>query len=431
MDDEIDLRRYVRVVWRRRYMVGVCALLAALAVGFVSTLSPPAYETSALVLMTPSPLHVGGAADAPGPKIETVLLREIPTETLVAFARSRATMGKLAQEMADGAPSNGAFPEVLTVQTIRNTNLVELRVRGRDPQRVTATANKWAALVASSSLALFAAEAQQSFAFFDSRLEEMASRLQAAEQAQREFEAGSRLQVLEARDKALTDLVAGYEVWFTDLGVVIARVDAERAQVDRQLQVQPKTLVLRKSITSDPLLHAAATATDKSTFAEISKLRLQNEELNPVYITLAQAGSQLAVDAVARRTERERVALAMVRLNHELGLLRAEIGELKLLAGQFARAVSNETQLYNVLLQRREEARIASVSQAGFSRVVAEATVPSSPAPARTLFKAAIAGILGLVTGAAAALVLEYFSVAPSALVPAPAPRGAMPPGDA
>jgi uncharacterized protein involved in exopolysaccharide biosynthesis len=299
---------------------------------------------------------------------------------------------------------------------IRSTNLVELKVRGTDPNRAAKLANEWARIVATESEALFATEANVSYAFFDTRLEEAKARLEAAEKALRGFNASSKIGILQARLNAITSQISSYQSRQTDLSVSLQKAETELAQTEAQIGRQPKTLTLSKSITTDPFLQQTASDVTKQDFAELSKLRLNSEELNPVYVNLDQSRADLSIQVAALRTERAKIADALTQMNRELTDLRSPLALQQLEQTQLTRAVENAKQVYDVLLQRREEARVASASQAGSVKPVAEAMVPLVPVSPRKALNITLAAVLGLMAGTMVALIVEYF--APLAAVP-------------
>lgn len=412
MDEEIDLRQYLNVLWRRRHTIAVVTLAAVLAAGVFSFLSPPVYETKAIVLVSKPSFQVGTPPDPsnPGLKIGAILVSELPTETLVAYAKSPMITRKVVGKVSAGAVRNLTFAEELSAQVVRNTNLVELKVRGSDPERAVMIANKWAAVVTTQSESLFSTEAQQSYAFFDARLSETKARLEAAEEAVRKFNASSKIGVLQARLNAVTGQIAAYQSRLTDLSVALQRAETELAQTEAQIRHQPRTLTLSKSITADPFLHQAASEATKQDFIELSKLKFKNEELNPVYTNLDQARANLYIQVAGLRAERAKVTEAIAQLNDELNGLRSQLASQQLLQTQLVRSVDSAKQVYDVLLQRREEARVASASQTGSVKLVAEAIVPDSPVAPRKMLNITLAAILGLMAGTMSAFVMEYFS---------------------
>ncbi len=418
MDDEIDLRQYLKILWRRRHTVVAVTVASVLAAGLFSFLSPPIFEAKAMVLVAKPSFQAGAPPDPinPGLKIGAVLVPEFPTETLVAFAKSSVIIHKVTEQAFKGTVQGSNLAKNLTVTAVRNTNLIEFKVQGSDPAGAARVANQWATVVTAESELLFSTGAKQSYSFFDTRLGETKLRLEAAEETVRNFNASSKIGVLQARLNAVTGQIAAYQSRLTDVSVALQRLETELVRTEAQIQHQPRILTLSKSITTDPFLHQAASEAAKQGFVELSRLQLKNEELNPVYLNLDQARANLDIQAAGLRTESAKITQAIVRLNGELNDLRSQLAGQQSLQTQLARSVDSAKQVYDVLQQRREEAQIASASQAGSVKVVAQAIVPDLPVAPRKMLNVTLAGVLGLIAGTMLAFMMEFFNI------PAPVP---------
>lgn len=417
MDDDIDLGRYLRVLWRWRYLIAAAVLAGAVLAGLYASLIPPTYEAKSMVLVSKPTLQVGSAPTGviQGLQIGTVFVSELAAETLVAFAKSPTVLQVVDQQL--GGAVRGANGTAFSAHTVRNTNLVELLARGRDPLVTAKAANVWAEVVSAQSEALFSAEAQQSFTFFDRQLRETTEQFNHAARAQRDFNARSQVALLQAQVNTATAQIASYQSRLIDIAVARRRAEVELAQTDTQLRLQPKTLTLSKSITTDPFLHQAATQGSQRDFSELSKLQLKTEEMNPVHLHLTQGKADLAVRVASLRAEQERVSTVLTQLTRSLDQLRGQLAAQQHTQAELARTVDNARQIYSVLLQRREEARLASTSQSGSARLVAAATVPESPVAPRRSLSILFGLALGLMAGVVLAFVMEHITTASQGLV--------------
>lgn len=154
MDDEIDLRQYLNILWRRRGTITVVTLVAALAAVLFGFLAPPLYEAEALLFVARPPLEGLTLADPSNPNLRFIIGPQSPpallVQTIVELARSRLLQRKLAGEVLVN-PTDAKLDEELTARGLPEANLVKLRVRGNDPNRVARTANLWGELVISES----------------------------------------------------------------------------------------------------------------------------------------------------------------------------------------------------------------------------------------------------------------------------------------
>lgn len=405
--DEIDLLAYAGVLWRWRTFVAAITVIAVATAWLVTLRIPPVYEATSVLMVAKNPYQVGAPPDPtnPGLKIGSALPQDIPAETLVAFVKLPSTMQAVAERVRGSR--KGGLGAQMRAATIRNTNLVELRVRGSNPEEVAKIANAWGAVVLTESQALFASTARQSLTFFENRMQEAEKALRAAEQTNRNFAAASRITLLQTRVNALTGQISGYQSRLTDLTISTERAKTELAQTEAQLARQPRTLVLTKSLDSDPLMMQATRDAAKRDITQLSNLSLRTEELNPVYWVLVQGRTNLIIQIQALETERRQVLAALTRFNRELDLVRRQLATDQLTASRLAEAVATARQIYDVLLQRSEESRVASAADSAPVRAVADAVAPEAPIGSRRLLNLALAGMLGLIVGSVSAFIAE------------------------
>ncbi len=146
MDDEMDLRQFMNLLWRKRYAVSGVILVSVLSAGLFSLISPPTYEAEALVVVASPQLQIRITVALGRFGSETVVLPAPPRsygDALVELAKSPALIRKLTKKVS-GTPAPGeTLAEALFAQTDRSASLVKLKVRGRDANRVARIANLW------------------------------------------------------------------------------------------------------------------------------------------------------------------------------------------------------------------------------------------------------------------------------------------------
>ena len=421
VDDEIDLRELLRVLWRGRRTIAGCALSAALvAVGLSVFVLPQAYESRVLLLVTRPQVQI---VDPSSPAFRTGELNvtartdpELSADGVATLARAPALIEEVARRA--GVPVRKL--ESAQARAIRNSSLVELRVRWSDPQTAQRIAAVWAEVVVARARILASSRGQGSYALFGRRLDAALERLKVAEQALRHFDALSRIGELQARLGRLTDQLASYEGRRNDLSVSLMRAEGELAAIEAQLQRQPRTLTLSKSVATDPFFHQAVTTASGRSFLELSRLTLRTEEQNPVYTALSQARANAAVAAQALRVEKFRVEQAMQEIQREIATLRSELAAQTLIRTRLARDVENARRVYDVLFQRREEVRLAAATPSGSVQLAAPASRPDGPVSPRPVLNTIIAAVLGAMVGTLAVLVMGAWKGLAHSLAPDP-----------
>lgn len=122
VDDEIDLRQYLIVLWRRRYTIAAITLTAVVAAALFSFLSSPTYESQALIQLSE---HSATVYASPSTAAEVL--------TAPSF------LDPIAKEF--GMASGRELLKRVKVEPVRDTRMVRLKVRDSSAERARNIAN--------------------------------------------------------------------------------------------------------------------------------------------------------------------------------------------------------------------------------------------------------------------------------------------------
>lgn len=413
MGEILDLRWALSVVWRRRLLITVVICAFLLAGVALNAVIPPVYESRAMVLVANPPFQVGSPTEpgGTGPKFGVQLTPTLSTEAFIGFATSPALIQRLATE-TEGRPTQRLRNVALVARRIRDTNLVELRVRGRGAARVAKIASAWIRLLAAEGNSLLSSTIHESTAVLERRLTDARRRLSEAEERSSRFQAVSRVGLLEARIRQATEQIAQFRRRLSDVAVEVATFREELAQVTAEARRQPQVRTLAKSLFDDRFLEKAVDERRQLTLRELSGLKVATEEIDPLYDQLRAQRADLVVRIRALEAERAQLRVEVGRLEAEVRRLRAALAADRLVEQRLARDLENARQVFDVVLKRHEEALIASGTLLGVIRTVVRPVVPDEPiAPRRTL-NLAVAAIFGLLAGGLTAVVIEQYGFA-------------------
>lgn len=420
-DDEIDLREVFRSLWRARWRILSVAVLAALGAAFLSSfVLPQTYEARAVLMVTSSQvqtvdpdnpsLRVGGDLN-----VVAVLKPEMSAEALAALARSVA----VATEVAHRAGVSVRWLEKrMHASVLRGTNLVELRVRAFDPKTAKEIAVVWSHVLLERSRQAFATQAEEAYRSFAGRLREAQAAVERGDVELKEFQSRSRIGELQARLAKLTDQLATYEVRANDLDVALVRAEAEFEQLKEEVRRQPPKLVLERALATDPFMLQVAAESNRAGVRETAGLTLRVEEQNPVYNSVRDRSHVASVAVTSLRAEKARVEFQIRRLREEIAGLRSQLAQEQLEETRLRRRVDATRRVYDALLQRREEARIAALSGLGSVELVAPAVARERPVSPHPALNTALAGTLGFLVAVFWVLVRDQWaaSAEPSAV---------------
>ena len=130
---ENELRRYSAIVWRWAWLIALGAVLAAAAAYITSRLTSPVYAASATLLVNEAPN--GKTAD-----YSSILTSERLAQTYSEMMTKRPILDEVISKLKlNVAPDELA--KRISVNLVRDTQLIELQVEDEDPQRAAAIAN--------------------------------------------------------------------------------------------------------------------------------------------------------------------------------------------------------------------------------------------------------------------------------------------------
>ena len=398
MEEEIDLRAYIAVLFKYKYWIAGLAVVAALVAMGVSFVLPPIYEATALVAIT-QPRY----AMRFDPRFATTDNVEPPYKAYPDLAIGDQILSELIEslgpELEAEERSVRAVRGMLQAQTGGDPSIVRLTVRNGDPQRASLIANDWATVFVNQVNRLYG-ESEEDLAFFEEQLVGAQGTLARAEQALVDYQARNQAAILEQQ--------------------LISKQEALKEYMDIVYSVR---LVVHDARLLQERLRAQDATARLSSGEELAALLLEVNDRNaedlPVQLQIVSQGAtgktvgeQIALlDALIRAAEDKLVVLQkeaeslepeILRLQESLAQARAEEEQRKL-----ARDVAQETVL--TLSRKVAEARIAAQDATGEVRLASRAVTPDRPASPRKMLNTAIGGALGLLLGVLGAFAIEYW----------------------
>jgi polysaccharide biosynthesis transport protein len=400
MDQDIDLREYIAVLFKYKFWIAGLAIGAAIVAFVVSLLLPPTYQATALVAVIKPKYEM--QFDPRFQLVGTNLLPPYKAYPLLAMGDEL-----LAALIADmGA---GLAPELRTVEALRarleakngaDPSIVQLSARDGDPQRAAAIANRWAERLVAAANDLYAPSEDQQ-AFYEQQQAEAEVHLAQAERDLIDFQARNQASILSAQ------------------------LDDKRATLEAYLGVaRSVALIVQDANSLRDRLRTHGEGSAASPGDELTALLLQIDALSrtelPIQLQVSTqpdlggktVGDQVAfLDSLIRVLEgrqavldREARALEPDILALQEQLTAMQIQEERL---QTVRELAQDT--YVTLSNKVTEARIAAQDTTGDVRLASLATPPRNAVSPRKLLNVAVAGALGLIVGVLVAFAVEYW----------------------
>jgi uncharacterized protein involved in exopolysaccharide biosynthesis len=440
MQPAMELRRYGEVL---RTRVSIIAIITALAVGGVVLqlgIQPAQYRAEVTMLATPQGIVpsqgiVSSGLEGPNLSAVQVEYRGIVMSNIMYLMKTRTVIRRAGERLG---MSPDSVRKAVTVTEIRGTDILSVTAKDRDPARAALIANTITQEFSDYYSQLNRAEATGGRKFIEDQLSRTKEALAQAEGEALAFKArtgavGLNEQITRMVGRAF-DMQASYDVAILDERTARARVDG----IQSRLRSQNDQLA-KLSVTTNPvfsrlrdnlanlefdLASLRQTYTDQhpKVQAQLGKITAVKEQMSQEAARIA-GGQSLGVSPAREQLIRDMVH-AQVEAEAARARSAATIQILAKMQSNLNSLPSNELQLArlqrNVKVQEDTYLRLSALYQdalikerkAGFSGqaaviVVDPAAIPTVPVPKGLPVKAAFAGLLGLLVGAAVALLVD------------------------
>jgi len=392
MEEEIDLREYVRVLLRWwKWIVGVTAVAAAVAL-VVGLLLPPAYEATALVVVT-KPRYTMQF----DPRIETSAEAQPPYKAYPALAMSDAVLEALrAQVDLPKVKTLADLREMVSAKLGDDPSVVQLTVRTESAQDASRIADAWATIFVARANEVYGSASEEQVRFFEGQMEQARSLLDKAEQALAEFQKRNEAGVLEQQRAAAANALS-----------------ADLAEKTRLEQVTRRARALQESLSSQTAT-ARAPVADALTalLIEAQAFGVRDDSQLQLQLSEGLAASAESVGDLSASLERlittlneqgAKLDAHIASLQPQILALQGKIREINAEGDRLTRERDVARDTYTSLAHKVDETRIAAQDTSREIQLVSKPAVPDKPAAAHRLTTVAIA--------AAAALMLAVFGV--------------------
>jgi len=411
LEEEIDLRQYVEVLFRHcKWIAGLALAAAAVALVVSFFVIPPAYEAMALVAVT-EPRYIM--------RFDTRFETVNGIQPAYKAYPELATSDDLLQALLDALDP---LPEhVESLQDLRgivdaqlgaDPSMVRLAITSQDPAEAARIANVWADLFVTGANEIYGAHSEDQVGFFEDQLERAQAELGDAEQALVAFQARNQGEVLEAQLASAKQDLQDYLVEQREIERAVRNARALRESVAGQPADKPvnpgdglTALLLQmrafagQTASSDAQLEAGS-----SVWLQISDETLLSSE---------QTAGELAAfldDLVTMLEARqEEVAAQAAALEPQILDLQRQLQESQTEEDRLDRARDVAQETYLTMARKVEEVRIAADDTSGEVQLASRAAVPQQPVSPRKMLNTAVAGALGLMVGVFGAFALEWW----------------------
>ena len=397
MEDEIDLGKYFKVLIRHWKLIIGLAISASVAALVVSSSLPPAYEATALIVVTR--LRNQYEFD---PRIQTQFEQQ-PYKAYPALALTDNLLTRVIAALGDQLKIEerdpAALRERLSAGAGADPSLVRLSVTASEPQQAQTIANLWASLYVTYTSELYQ-QRSSSAIFFETKAAEAQNRLATAEQALVDYQAKNPLNLVTAQLSSKQAEFGSYLAANRTITLVIQDARSLQQQLAQQnvnspsslsdqlsaLYMQVDALNAGANVPIQLQLSGAGSLSDRTVAEQTALLGTLIEVLQDKSIEIQQQIKTLEPDILALQKAQQAAQVEFDRLTRE-------------------RDVAKDT--YLTLTRKVNETDLAAQDSGGGVQLASEASLPAEPVSTRKGLNAILGGLLGLVLGVICAFVID------------------------
>lgn len=447
VSQKIDIQRYLGLLWRRRYLVLSISLGVLSLMTWGSFLMPKIYETSATVMIEKSALTNPLVPEAGASQTEdrirrvrnTITGRAVIERVTKAFGIDAASMDNVRY---DGLVAGIQKSLKVSLKNQNEPDLFVVSYRGSDPKTVKIFIETLLTEFIKQTALNQRTDAEGTFAFIDSQLDDYKQKLNESDKALRAFR--ERNPTIDPQNEAsIATRMETYEANKIDGEIKLKELLKKQEGLQKQLAEEKEVTIVpgsgeatsaegRMQQLNQQLMLLLAKFTEdhpdviraKNEIEELQTRVLQDAKrgktqsagggseirsLNPAYRQVKDELSRTDVEIASLRARMEELH----RQQHEgrlmLGRMPKELEEL----AKLQRERAAYQRVYDELVQKRESARVSKnlemADKAPMVRMVnppIKPTLPVSPDRVKIILFGFFAGIAA---GVGAALLLDYF----------------------
>jgi len=451
-DHAVPLYDYLRIFYRSRWLIISTFLATIIAATIFSFVVNPIYEAKTTLM-----IEKDGGMRRSLFGITGFIERETEINNQVEILKSRS----LAEEIIEGlqnAPERERFDllkatadgvseddlvevlrDNLTIEPLRDTDIIEIKFRAGSPWEAAYIANAYANRYYQLDLEVSRGEITEVRQFLKEQLSNIQGSLQDSEEALRQFKEREKVAALPEEIEALVQQLADFEGLYNEAETSRDAAQKRLDYMERELAKAKSTMVEDITQVSSPLIQelrediaaleairagfiAKGYTEDFDKMVEIqsqiektkSKMKeeatkLVSRELapeNPLSYSENLIDRILSLQIEVSSLNAKAQALRDVVQSYEVKL--QALPEKSLQLARLERATKVNENIYLMMREKFEEARITEAGQIGMVRVIDKAKEPQRPIRPKKSLNLVLGAVIGLGLGLGITLLLDY-----------------------
>lgn len=423
--DEISLREIIEVLLKGWRLIAIITAICVLFSGVFSFfIQEPVYEAKTILMAS--------FAKATTPKGNTILMKSIDSDKLtnwqdnseeiagildsisanltmnVQTYKEQIESSKILQQVIDEMDlgkigiNRSVLRGLVELETIKDTNLINIKVTHKDPMLAAEIANTLTKVFAASIIDMTRQQTSKSAQFLKEQMEIEKRNLDEATLEQKEFLSQPRgVDELRQEFDSKLLMLTTFKTQLVEKEVELNKIIAGLIASEHELKNSPQVIVTKKSVGQDPLLNQIIAETNGTSLKDATQITMESEEVNEGHISLSTKVSEYRIAVSELSREMDMIENKVTTTQKELEIIQPELVDKEYNQALVQRKVDLAQGTYDAFLNKYEETRVSKSTEVGDStiNIISQAVVPEVPTRPNKMINLAIAGVLGIMIG--------------------------------
>lgn len=420
--EEISFVEALQIMLKGKWIISIvtaiCFVLSIIVSVFILQ---PVYESETTLMISPitrinnNDVEVVEKRNELGDIVSS--LSQYPQMSIDTYreqVKAPAVLQYLQKELGIEDTPLSAIANKISVKVVEKTNMISISVKDQNPVQAAKIANlvsnKFTEFVTSTNKK----QAENAAKFIKDQMELEKANMQQSSKKLEEFLAKPRgPQELKLELDGKLEKITEFKTTMAQVKVDFAAAKSSLAHGQSLLKSTPKTLVTNKTLINDDLLSGLIKDKTGLSTMDIAKLKLNDEQINDVYVAVAGLVNELELKVYSLSAQREGLESEINVMQKEIETLQSELAGKQQEYDLLQHEMDLNKQTYDAYQTKYKEAMIKESAKIGESSIVivSEAIAPKTPTEPRKLVIVAIFSLIGLFVSSAYVFVREYWKM--------------------
>jgi len=432
---EMGLREYLQIIQRRRWIVIEVFIVLVGIVAIGSFLQAPVYRAAAALLVETEGPSFGRYEELPIVTSGLDMTRAATIETHKRLLTTRPVLEAVIQDL-DLQVDIEKLRRQISIETFRDTDVIEIHAEDGDPQLARDIANSVANNYILVNQEYNRASAESASVFLEKQLATVKDELARAEEETEHYKRSKGISDLDAETRQQIEVLGKLESELASAEATAQAATARSQVIEEKLSQQERFRLRASTEKSNPVVeelqaelarleaqraglleeYTTESHNVRAVDAQIDNLKKQLSQQLKTVLASTTRGTSSVHDELLTDDARNRAAAVAARkrvaaLGQMLRRAEAQLNDMPSREKELARLVRAQNvadRVYTLLLEKYHEVRIAEAMSLSSARLVESAVVPEFPVKPRKKLNIALACIFGLILGIMLASLVEY-----------------------